>query len=432
MKTQPVQARERLILRAESLDDEGRAIAPHEGVEVIAPGLFVGELAEIEIEAVSRQHPRAFGSVIRHLETHPLRRESPCPSDAASGGECTGCPLLSLEPEAQYEAHQRSLLLRHGLRLERILSAEVERYRMASKRIAFDTQEGIEFGSYRRGSNLPARMEGCVAESPRIIDAIEEVREEARARGISSRLKNGASNISGLWLKTDGNELLLTLLGDAPHDARIVDLARVLQKSSGVFYSERASKTNALRGGSPIHLAGKGVIRSALFGVEQELGPLGFLQPNPAAAALAYQELLEGAQGGALAFDLYAGAGLITRKLRERFERVIPCEAFAESARALDIEPMRAEDFLENARAQGLTPSLIVANPPRAGLGEAVARALNAIAPSELRIMSCSAKSFARDLAVLRERFELVRLIGVDTLPHTGHLELVATLRRRD
>src|SRR5690625_3544519 len=68
VKTQPVQARERLILRAESLDDEGRAIAPHEGGEVIAPGLFVGELAEIEIEAVSRQHPRAFGSVIRHLE----------------------------------------------------------------------------------------------------------------------------------------------------------------------------------------------------------------------------------------------------------------------------------------------------------------------------------------------------------------------------
>ena len=419
------------MLRAQSLDVEGRGVGRYEDHELIVPGLFPGEEAEIEIEAVSRQHPRAFARLVRIKEPHPSRRESPCPSDMSRGGECTGCPLLALGVEAQHEAHLLSLRARYGLEIERVIGASEMRYRMASKRIAFDTREGIEFGSYRRGSNRPARMEGCVIESPRILRAIDELRDRARALGIRSRAHSGEASLSGAWLKTDGRGLLLTLLGSEPPDARIFELARSLREPSGVFFSLRDPKANALRGGEPQHLAGEAQIETELFGLRQRLGPLGFLQPNPEAAAIAYERLLQGLSGGALAFDLYAGAGLITAKLRERFERVIPCESFEESAIALGVKPMRAEDFLEEAREAGMRPELIVANPPRAGLGEAVARALNALGPEELRIMSCSAKSFARDLAILHERFELIELIGVDTLPHTGHLELVAALRRR-
>jgi len=423
---------QRLVVRAEALDEEGRGVATYEGVELVVSGIYPGEAAEIAIEALSRHHPRGFGRLIRLIEPHSARRLSPCPSDRSRGGGCTGCPLLALGVEAQHEAHRRSLKIRYGLELGEILQANDAGYRMASKRIAFDTREGIEFGSFRRGTNRPAVMTGCIVESPLIVRAIDELREKARALGISSRSINGRAGINAIWLKTDGEGLLLTLIGDDLHDARIEALARSLEMSRGVFYSRRDPAGNALRGETPVRLAGASFLDTELFGIHQHLGPLGFLQPNPAAARLAYHKLLEGIEGGALAFDLYAGAGLITEKLRERFKEVIPCESFEESARALGVAPLRAQDFLSQAIANHRKPDLIVANPPRSGLGVEPSKALVALAPKELRIMSCSAKSFARDRTILNEGFELIELTGVDTLPHTGHLELVARFRRKE
>jgi 23S rRNA (uracil1939-C5)-methyltransferase len=171
-----------------------------------------------------------------------------------------------------------------------------------------------------------------------------------------------------------------------------------------------------------------------------ELGPLGFLQPNPVVAAIAYRDLINspepsepsGFGRGDLAFDLYAGAGVTTRLLRERFEQVIPCESYPESATRLGVEPQTVEDFTRAWLDAGRpTPALIVANPPRAGLGESVCAALRELAAPRVHLMSCSPQTLAADLERLAPDYELVALRGYDTLPHTAHLELVAWLSRR-
>jgi tRNA/tmRNA/rRNA uracil-C5-methylase (TrmA/RlmC/RlmD family) len=112
---------------------------------------------------------------------------------------------------------------------------------------------------------------------------------------------------------------------------------------------------------------------------------------------------------------------------------VIPCESYPESARALEIEPESVEDFLAKQLAQARpVPDLIIANPPRGGLGEQVCAHLVALAPARLHVMSCNPDTLAADLDRLRPRYRLVGLRGYDTLPQTAHLELVAWLRRTD
>jgi 23S rRNA (uracil1939-C5)-methyltransferase len=159
------------------------------------------------------------------------------------------------------------------------------------------------------------------------------------------------------------------------------------------------------------------------------------LQPNPAVAARAYEDLLLDADGrtqrGALAFDLYAGAGVVTRRLREQFGNVRAVEAYPESAAALCVEPMDVAAFLAQPSARASTPTLVVANPPRAGMGPAVCTALSELGPEQVTIMSCNAQSLARDLAALDGSHALMRVRGYDTLPQTAHLELVAWLQRR-
>jgi tRNA/tmRNA/rRNA uracil-C5-methylase (TrmA/RlmC/RlmD family) len=170
------------------------------------------------------------------------------------------------------------------------------------------------------------------------------------------------------------------------------------------------------------------------------------LQPNPEVAEQAYRSLLSAhalpvagdeplsaqAAGRALAFDLYAGAGVTTRALSALFTEVRACEAHPESARALGIEPEPVESFLARAIAAGsAAPDLVIANPPRKGLGAEVCRQLIALAPSALHVMSCGPEGLARDLAQLGERFVLTELEAFDTLPQTPHVELVAKLSRR-
>jgi len=190
-----------------------------------------------------------------------------------------------------------------------------------------------------------------------------------------------------------------------------------------------------MRGGQLKVLKGLGALSVELAGCSVDVGPLGFLQPNPPVAERAYEELTAG-QSGTMAFDLYAGSGVVTALLGKHFEQVQSCEAYPESAAQLGVAPETAASFLARMVEQGPTsakPSLIVANPPRAGMGGAVCRLLNQLAAEHLHLMSCSPSALRRDLDLLVEPsgcYRLGSLRAFDTLPQTAHIELVAKLRR--
>ncbi|HHH11695.1 MAG TPA: class I SAM-dependent RNA methyltransferase [Sorangium sp.] len=74
--------------------------------------------------------------------------------------------------------------------------------------------------------------------------------------------------------------------------------------------------------------------------------------------------------------------------------------------------------------------SLLVANPPRAGLRHGY-RAVAAIAAEHVALVCCDAESIARDVANLFSRgYVLDQLICFDMFPHTQHVEVLAWLRR--
>jgi 23S rRNA (uracil1939-C5)-methyltransferase len=117
--------------------------------------------------------------------------------------------------------------------------------------------------------------------------------------------------------------------------------------------------------------------------------------------------------------------------LKRRYTEVMACEAYPESAAALGIAPQTAEGFLTTALERALTPELIIANPPRAGLGPLVCGLLvqmAANAPFRLHVMSCEPRAMARDLAALGG-WSVESATAYDTLPQTAHVEIVMRLR---
>jgi 23S rRNA (uracil1939-C5)-methyltransferase len=153
-------------------------------------------------------------------------------------------------------------------------------------------------------------------------------------------------------------------------------------------------------------------------------------------------ELVTDGKTGPLAWDLYAGVGLFTRALAERFTQVIAVEGAEPAAAALATlkAPVTAVhsstlDFLRARVLDRERPSLIVLDPPRAGLGAEAAQLLARIAAPhpdiQLVYVSCDPTTLALDLAHLTPAYEIVTLTLIDLFPQTFHIETITHLRRR-
>ncbi len=176
-------------------------------------------------------------------------------------------------------------------------------------------------------------------------------------------------------------------------------------------------------------------------GREYWVGRGAFFQVNRFLVDRLVALVTEGAQGE-LAWDLYAGVGLFTRALAERFSRVIAVEgaepavaSLAAAARASRgrIEPVHAAtlQFLQTRQHDRERPSTIVLDPPRAGLGIEGSAILNRIGAPQVVYVSCDPSTLARDLAVLAETYATERITLVDLFPQTFHVETIVHLRRR-
>ena len=76
-------------------------------------------------------------------------------------------------------------------------------------------------------------------------------------------------------------------------------------------------------------------------------------------------------------------------------------------------------------------PDMIMTDPPRAGMHEDVVSTLLTLAPKKIVYISCNPSTQARDIQLLKAKYELDQVTPVDMFPHTSHIESVALLTLR-
>jgi 23S rRNA (uracil1939-C5)-methyltransferase len=73
-------------------------------------------------------------------------------------------------------------------------------------------------------------------------------------------------------------------------------------------------------------------------------------------------------------------------------------------------------------------PDVIITDPPRAGMHADVVNRLMEIEAEKIVYVSCNAATQARDLLVLKEKYDVTKIQPVDMFPHTQHVENVVLL----
>ena len=188
---------------------------------------------------------------------------------------------------------------------------------------------------------------------------------------------------------------------------------------------------------------GRDYILEEMEGLEFRVNAKSFYQTNSEQAYELYSITRDfaGLTGAELVFDLYTGTGTIAQFVSRKAQKVVGVEAVPEAIADAKINAehnkiTNCEFFVgdmknvfndEFIQTHG-HPDVIITDPPRDGMHKDVVAQILKIAPKRVVYVSCNSATQARDLALLDEKYKVVRVRPVDMFPQTHHVENVVLL----
>mgnify|MGYP002587373324 FL=1 len=166
--------------------------------------------------------------------------------------------------------------------------------------------------------------------------------------------------------------------------------------------------------------------------------PRSFFQVNTDMISKLYDKVLEYAGTSKTLTDLYCGAGTIGIYLAKNFDTVKGIEinkAAIDSANLnKKINNINNISFeCKNANEiSNISSDVVVVDPPRSGLDKKTINTLLDSSSKKIVYVSCDPITLARDLNILKEKYELKDITLFDMFPNTRHIETVCNLDRKN
>jgi len=379
---------------------EGLARDPGGRVTFVA-GALPGETVSVDLHQQKKDFAR--GTVHEVLHASPDRVAAPC-SFVAAG--CGGCDWQHVAPATQRRL--KATIVSDALRRQAKVDITVGEgpdlpatgYRTTLRGVSVDGR----FGFRRRQSHDVLAVGPCLVAHP----LVDELVTDGRFPDGEVVLRAGART---------GERLVVV----ARHAART-------QVPDGV----RVVSSGELEAGK------RAWLHEEVAGRRWRISARSFFQARPDGAEALVTAVAEAIQGalptGGHLVDLYGGVGLFAGALP--VDGSISLVEHSASAVAdarvnladRDVRIVRADvDHWGAAHAD-----VVVADPPRTGLGaRGVSKVVATHAP-RLALVSCDPAALGRDARLLAEAgYELQTVLLVDLFPHTSHVEVVSRFDRR-
>ena len=434
---------------------EGYGIASIEGQLVFVPKALVGETWEIKILKVSAS--AVYAKAENCLVSSPKRITPQCPHF----GRCGGCDTshMCYEEELRFKLQSINGALRHigkqSVEARDILGSEqIIRYR--NKGIfaveLLDGQPAFGFSRERSHDLIP--ISDCLLQSELACRAAQAVIAFMRTHHISAYDENsGQGHVRHIFCRSavkgpDAVACIVSTRGFGADTKALVDaLRQACPELTGIVLNINKSAGNTVLSGDFYPLWGNPNIRDTLCGIQFEIAPQAFFQINPPQAEKLYGRAVTYALQNqpSLILDLYCGAGTISLCMAGKAQRVIGAEIVpeavenaAENARRNGIQNVEficadAGAAAQELACRGLHPDVIVVDPPRKGLSEAVIEAITLMRPERLVYVSCNPATLSRDILRLQtSAYSLREICAVDMFPRTRHVETVVLLSHKD
>ena len=396
-----------LDLTIEKLVYGGEGLSRLDGEVVFTPFVLPGEVVEVAQPSSKKHAQRA--KLIRVVQPSQDRIEPHCPIF----GQCGGCHYQHVDYPAQLR-FKRGILaetLRRGAKIEfeenriEVTAGDAWGYR---NRTQFHIENGkVGYREMRSQKLIPAAQ--CPISSPKINEALAKLNRMVKDR-------RWPRFVTSLEVFTDETQVQW-------------NVQEATQPVAKHFFEWLAAD---VPGTVP------GALEYEVNGDVFSIAGNSFFQVNRSLVGC-LADLAIGDETGCTAWDLYAGAGLFSVPLARKFGKVTAVES-GRAADDLQRNTRRAgvevDGIRQNSEAflieASVAPDFVLADPPRAGLGASAVSRLLELGHRKIVIVACDPATLARDLAGLKERYEIERLAMVDLFPQTFHIETIVALARRD
>lgn len=441
---------QQMTLTIKSLGINGEGIGYYKRKIVFVEKALPGEVVHAEVTDVKETY--AVARLVRVVERSPARVEPPCPVYE----ECGGCSLQHMDYQAQLASKRELVIesLRKYARLENPPVAEtigMENpwgYRNKAQ-FQVGRQNGrLVAGLYQTGSHRLVDLESCRVQheaTNEIVRTARQVMEELGIPAYDERKRTGVIRTIVARAAFATGETQLTLVTATEEIPRVKELILELRTRLpglvSIVQNVNRKKTSLVFGDTTRQLWGRPSIAEQLGELSFDLSARAFFQLNPEQTRKLYEEVKKaaGLTGSELVLDLYCGTGTIALWLAP----------YAREVRGIELIPEAVEDARRNAEKngaanatfhvgpaevlmpkwakQGVKPDVVVVDPPRTGLDDALIRSLLEVQPQRIVYVSCNPSTLGKDVAKLLARYELVSAQPLDMFPHTSHVECIVS-----
>lgn len=442
-----------ITLEITDITDEGNGVGKVDGFTLFVPDTAVGDVLRARVVKLQK----SFGYAITEelLAPSPDRAQPDCPVYK----RCGGCSLRHITYEAELRQKQRWVeehLRRIGGIAAPVLpilpSPQRNGYRNKAQFPVRQEGSAVVLGMFGKRSHRVVPCTDCLLQPPAFSKILGVVRSFCENSGISIYDEaNHVGLLRHVYIRSAEatGECMVCLVVNGSSlpggKALAARLAAECPGVSSVVLNRNTARTNVILGQDCETLWGRDKITDKLCGLHFELSPLSFYQVNRQGAQQLYGVAADfaGLTGSELLLDLYCGTGTIGLSMAHLARELVGVEVIPaavedarENARRGGIANARflcadAAEAARQLRAEGLSPDVIVLDPPRKGCEAAVLETVAGMNPARIVMISCNSATLARDLAALRTLgYDTQRVQPVDMFPRTAHVEAVALLER--
>lgn len=461
-------SQERLVFNDIAIIDiaeEGKGVGKTDDLVLFVEKAIPGDVVDVEL----MRKKKSFGE--GRIQTLKKASEYRVEPFCEHFGVCGGCKWQHMTYDAQLLFKQQSVenaLTRIGKvdtsSMEPILaSGQTEYYRnkleytFSNKKWLTTLDDNVEdMNMDALGFHVPGRFDKilnvshCYLQEDPSNVLRNSVREFAVANAISFYdLRDHSGVLRNLIIRISSTgELMVIVVFAYPEEGQVELLMSFIKDKfpsiTSLLYIINQKKNDTIFDQEIEIYNGRDFIYEEMEGLKFKVGPKSFYQTNSAQAYELYKITRDfaGLSGNELVYDLYTGAGTIANFVAKYAKEVIGVEyvpsAIEDAKINSEINGVKNTKFYAGDMKDVLTasfiakhgkPDVVITDPPRAGMHtDVVARLLEMESP-KIVYVSCNAATQARDLTLLAEKYDVVRIKPVDMFPHTQHVENVVLLR---
>lgn len=448
---------------------EGKAIAKIDGMALFVPYVVPGDVVDIQLTRKKNKYAEGKAVVFHRYSSERVT------AFCSHFGVCGGCKWQIL-PYAEQLRYKQKQVTEHLTRIGKVTLPKISPILGAPETTFYRNKLEFTFSNKKwlteaqiasnesfdnmnaLGFHIPGRfdkvldIDKCWLQD----DLSNQIRNNIRAFCLKNKypffdLRNQEGLMRTLIIRTSstGEVMLIVVFykeDKEKREALLHFISEAFPQITSLLYIINQKANDTITDQEVRVWKGRDHIFEKMEGLRYKIGAKSFYQTNSRQAYNLYKIVRDFAQlsGSELVYDLYTGTGTIANFIAHNAKKVI----------GIEYVPEAIEDAKENSQINGIEntlffagdmkevlnqefilehghPDVIITDPPRAGMHDDVIDAILLAEPQRIVYVSCNPATQGRDLNLLNDKYQVVRVQPIDMFPHTHHVENVVVLKKR-